>query len=78
MYLISAIYYETVEFAQAPYLTDGTPVEWDRFNTPERIGEAWDSVERWGKAFKREGLASLRAKRLSPLSGARVRFWGSL
>jgi len=27
LYLISAIFYESLEFAQAPYLTDGSPVK---------------------------------------------------
>jgi hypothetical protein len=77
LYLISAIYYETLEFAQAPYLTDGTPVQWQKFNTSERVSKAWDSVEAWMKAFKSGGIESLRSRQQSPLTGSKVHFWGS-
>lgn len=76
LYLISAIYHRGLEFADAPYLTDGTPVEWQRFNTPQRVGRAWNAVEIWMCALKAEGLDSLRAKQQSPLSAADVHFWG--
>jgi hypothetical protein len=76
LYLISAIYHKTLEFADAPYLTDGTSVEWQRFNTTERVGRAWSGVEIWLRALKAEGLKCLRAKHKSPLSGIDVHFWG--
>jgi len=76
LYLISAIYHKTTEFAQAPYLTDGKPVRWQRFNTPERVSAAWDSTEKWIRAYSIEGIESLRSRDLSPLSSSRVQFWG--
>jgi hypothetical protein len=77
LYLISAIYHQTLEFAQAPYLTDGTPVEQQRFNIRERIAEAWNATETWVQAVKDEGLKSLRKKRQFPLAESKVKFWGS-
>ena len=77
LYLISSIYHKTTEFAEAPYLTDGKPVSWQRFNTPERVREAWESTEKWIEAFKSEGLETLRSKRLSPLSRSKVHFWAT-
>jgi len=75
LYLISAIYHKTLEFAEAPYLTEGSPVQWQKFNTPERVNRAWDSMETWMRTFRREGIESLRSRYQSPLSGSKVRFW---
>jgi len=75
LYLISAIYHKSLEFAEAPYLTDGKSVEWQRFNTPERLKDAWDAVETWMQEFKSEGMESLRSKDRSPLSRSKVHFW---
>lgn len=76
LYLISSIYHKTTEFAEAPYLSDGKRVDRQRFNTPERVREAWESTEKWIEAFTSEGLEPLRSKGLSPLSRSKVRFWG--
>lgn len=75
LYLISSIYHNTTEFAEAPYLSDGKPVSWQRFNTPERVSEAWESTEKWLEMFTSEGIEALRSKNLSPLSRSKVRFW---
>jgi hypothetical protein len=75
LYLISAIYHKTLEFAQAPYLTDGTSVEWQKFNIPKRVNAAWESVEKWARILKTEGLDSMRAKQCDPLKGSPVSFW---
>jgi hypothetical protein len=75
LYLISAIYHKTLEFAQAPYLTDGTSVKWQKFNTPRRVISAWESVEKWARMLKTQGLESLRAKQCDPLKWSVVDFW---
>lgn len=77
LYLISAIYYQTLEFAQAPYLTDGTPVKWQKFNTRKRVASAWASVENWVRLLDKDGLESLRARRHHPLKDSPARFWGT-
>lgn len=77
LYLISAIFYGDVEFAQAPYLTDGRPVKKQRFNTRERVARAWASADNWLKRFKDEELGTLREKRVAPLNNSGVRFWGA-
>jgi hypothetical protein len=76
LYLISAIYHKTLEFADAPYLTDGRTVKWQRFNTPKRVNMAWHAVETWMNGLKSEGLDSLRTKQRSPLAACKVHFWG--
>lgn len=75
LYLISSIYHKTLAFADAPYLTDGRAVQWQKFNTPKRVNKAWDSVETWMQAFRSEGIESLRSRQQSPLSGSKVHFW---
>jgi hypothetical protein len=77
LYLISAIYHETLEFAEAPYLTDGTHVRQQKFNTRKRVAAAWASVEKWAQALKGERLESLRSIQRSPLKDSIVHFWGS-
>ena len=77
MYLISAIYHESLAFARAPYLTDGSYVKDLNYNTDECVRMAWDSVEQWSQSLRQEGLVSLRAKGQEPLGGSLVRFWGS-
>lgn len=76
LYLTNAIYHESLEFAQAPYLTDGSNVQ-DLNNTDERVKMAWDSVEHWSQSLRHDGLASLREKGQEPLRGSPVRFVGS-
>jgi hypothetical protein len=77
LYLISAIFYGDVEFAQAPYLTDGRPVKKQRFNTRERVAKAWASVDKWLERCKDEELSTLREKGVAPLNNSGVRFWGT-
>lgn len=77
LYLITAIYEGRLDFAQSPFLSDLTiPPDMRRAgNTPNRISRAWDSVEKWAKATKEQGLGSMRTKGRGPLSEARVAFW---
>ncbi len=75
IYLISAIYYGTTEFAASIYLSDGTPVKNDSFNTPERVAAAWASVEQWGKELEQKGLKKLQREDLAPLHYSKLHFW---
>lgn len=77
LYLISAIYYQSLEFAQAPYLTDGSRVKMQRFNTTSRVAKAWRAVEEWYPRVKSDGLAKLREQKQSPLGKAGVHFWAT-
>lgn len=77
LYLVSAIYYESLEFAQAPFLTDGTPTKRQRFNTARRVSEAWKAVTKWADRLRTEGMVSLRRSDKAPLSGSGVHFWGT-
>ena len=77
LYLISAIFYDSLEFAQAPYLADGSRVKMNRFNTRARVSEAWRSVERWNERLQVEGLRVLREKKDAPLQTSKAQFWGT-
>ena len=76
LYMISAIFYYDLEFAQAPYLHDDTPIKEHRFNTVERVSAAWQTVDAWYERVKTNGIATLRSKKDSPLRNGKVRFWG--
>ena len=76
LYMISAIFYYDLEFAQAPYLADDTPIKEHRFNTVERVSAAWQTVDAWYERVKTNGIATLRSKKDSPLRSGKVHFWG--
>ena len=76
LYMISAIFYYDLEFAQAPYLADDTPIKEHRFNTAERVSAAWQTVDAWYERVKTNGIATLRSHKDSPLRSGKVRFWG--
>ena len=78
IYLICAIYYETLNFADTSYLSDGTWTDGHKFNTPKRVGDAWISIEQWVRTLNNEGLQELQAKKAFPLQHANVRFWGTI
>jgi hypothetical protein len=75
LYLICAIYHQNLEFAQAPYLTDGSNIRNMNLNTNKRVRIAWIAVQNWAKLVATEGLASLRSRRYSPLTESTVWFW---
>lgn len=77
LYLICGIYYDTLEFAQAAYLTDGSEVKMQRFNTRSRVAAAWRAVESWYQRVKADGLEAVRSKKDSPLPISGVRFWAT-
>src|SRR6188472_2113303 len=77
LYLICGIYYNSVEFAQSPYLTDlRLPAgKRDGLNTPELVDRAWHSVEEWSRRLDRTTLEKLRSVKDDPLHGSDVHFW---
>jgi hypothetical protein len=77
LYLICAIYHDTVEFAQSPYLTDlRLPVgKRNALNTPELMARAWQSVEEWSRRLDRTTIKELRSRKDDPLQGSGVAFW---
>jgi len=74
LYLISAIHYQNLSFAAAPYLTGTKDVRNWRYNTPKRVRRAWKAMEKWYARFKKEGIAKLRQSDEFPLKTARVQF----
>jgi hypothetical protein len=77
LYLICAIYYNTVEFAQSPYLTDlrlPAPKR-DGVNTPKLVARAWQAVDEWSKRLDHSTIAKLRSLKDDPLQGSGVAFW---
>ena len=77
IYLISAIYYDTLNFADTSYLTDDSRPKDHKFNTPARVADAWTSVEQWAVNVRGEGLENLRREKRHPLQYTKVRFWGT-
>jgi hypothetical protein len=77
LYLISAIYYGDLSFAQSPYLTDlQSPAEKRRTTNAARlVSKAWTSTTAWSIKVKDMGLESLRSANQGPLSGSGVAFW---
>jgi len=77
LYLICAIYHNTVEFAQSPYLTDlRLPVgKRDARNSPELLARAWQSVEEWSRRLDGTTIKKLRSSKDDPLHGSGVAFW---
>jgi len=77
LYLICSIYYDSLEFAQAAYLTDGSVIKQHRFNTRPRVAAAWRAVEPWYQRVRADGLEAVRSKKDSPLPTSGVRFWAT-
>jgi hypothetical protein len=77
LYLICSIYYNTVEFAQSPYLTDRRlPVrKRDALNTPKLVARAWQAVDEWNKRLDHSTIEKLRSLKDDPLQGSGVGFW---
>jgi hypothetical protein len=72
IYLVEAIYEQTIRFANAPFLTERTTGV--SSNLPELVADAWRSVEEWEALRKERGIAKLRSERHGPLGGARSEF----
>lgn len=77
LYLISAIYFEDLRFADAAYLVWQNQSPGDhRFNTPKQIRRAWQAIDGWSKQVEKEDLSGLRKMKKSPLKAAKLRFYG--
>jgi len=77
LYLVCAIYHNTSEFAQSPYLTDLTipPTKRQARNYPNLVSRAWESVDPWSKELQNTSIDELRRRQLDPLRGSDVAFW---
>jgi hypothetical protein len=78
LYLISAIYYDNIAFANAPYLvTTNKNAEDHTLNRPERIKKAWKATESWFKKLRETNLEKLREVNEFPLKSSNVHFLGT-
>ena len=77
LYLISAIYYDNLAFANLPYLIGSEPVTDFQYNTPERVEEAWKATEKWYKKLEKDGLPKLREDKEFPLKSTDLKFYGT-
>ena len=77
LYLISAVYYDNLSFAQNPFLTDLTvPRDKRTYNNGnELVGKAWKTTEMWLEKYHEIGIEKLRLSKDHPLKGADVAFW---
>jgi hypothetical protein len=77
LYLITAIYYESLHIAQSPYLTDLSLPEIKRrqANKKNLIERAWKATGEWYQRLIASDLQTLRAAKDYPLKSADVGFW---
>lgn len=77
LYLICAIYYDGLEFAQSPYLTDlRIPAAKRKAkNLPVLITRAWKSTTAWSQRLHNKTIDDLRLRKDHPLRGSGVAFW---
>ena len=77
IYLITAIFYDSLDIAQSPYLTDHAlpGIKRRMANTPPLVKRAWKAIEGWYQRLASSNLTTLRAKDDDPLSTADVDFW---
>lgn len=77
LYLITAIYYDSLDIAQGPYLTDLSLPEVDRnaSNTKKLVERAWKATTDWHQRLTASNISILRAADDYPLKTADVRFW---
>ncbi|MDQ3800416.1 MAG: hypothetical protein M3384_13290 [Acidobacteriota bacterium] len=77
LYLISAIYYENIAFANVPYLTGNGRIVDFQYNTAKRVNKAWKATERWYKKMDQQGLQKLRQIKQFPLKTTKIHFTGT-
>jgi hypothetical protein len=77
LYLISAIYYDNLAFANVPYLAGNGRVTGFRYNTPERVKKAWKATGKWYKNLDEKGLQNLRQTNQFPLKTTEIHFTGT-
>jgi hypothetical protein len=77
LYLVSAIYAGSLQFASSALLTDLDVAAVDRqaANTTEYLARGFASARRWSEALSREGLRALRDRGEDPLKSAHLSFW---
>lgn len=77
VYLIVAIYYDSLSISQSPYLTNDSlpPAKRRAANTEDVVSKAWEAIDVWSEKFKTLGLEKLRASKDAPLAQASVSFW---
>lgn len=77
LYLMTAIFYQSLDISQSPYLTDASLPARDRraANTEGVVAKAWMGVDNWMVMLRNTSLSSLRKDNEHPLKNAKVRFW---
>lgn len=77
LYLISAIYYQRLDFAQNPLLADLKlpPGERVAANKKEYITRAFQAVKEWVRKSKQFGMVWLRKQGEDPLKGVKLCWW---
>jgi hypothetical protein len=77
IYLITAIYYDSLYISQGPYLTDTSLPETKRraANTKKVIEKAWKATAEWYQRLIASDITTLRAAKDYPLRARDVRFW---
>lgn len=77
LYLITAIYYDSLDIAHSPYLADFSLPEIERKmgNKKPLVERAWKATVEWSERLAASDIATLRAADDVPLWTSKVRFW---
>ncbi len=77
LYLISAIYFQRTDFSRIAVFRDLNieQVSKSISNKKENVERAYQWVEKWVEKCRREGIASLREKKIDPLAGSNLYWW---
>lgn len=81
LYQISELFYGNDDFAYAVALTADPPkivgdLEVEEYNSDEVVKIAFTSYRKWFKEIERIGLETAREKKLDPLAGSGVTWYG--
>jgi hypothetical protein len=77
LYLITAIHYNNLAFANVPYLTENKRITNFQYNALKRVKKAWKATEQWYEKLKKDGLEKLRKDNEFPLKSTKIHFLGT-
>lgn len=83
LYLINAIYFDNLAFANVPYITDRKQDKvrgfkgYRNYNTSKRIEKAWKSTGKWYQKLQEVGIKKLRKDDQRPFRSAKIYFVGT-
>jgi hypothetical protein len=77
LYLVSAIYYGRLDFAQSPFLTPVGGSRESNRNNDKQLEDAWRAASKWVLITKERGLEHMKSRHHPPLRDSGLVFWGT-